>query len=64
MISVILTMPLAMVQRVVVVGSGWGGLSAAHTLSQQPNVEVINHAPRMSPLHAHRRRSAKTTLVC
>ena len=27
-------------KRVVVVGAGWGGLSAAHHLSSQPGVEV------------------------
>jgi uncharacterized protein with NAD-binding domain and iron-sulfur cluster len=40
MISIMLTMMPLAVQRVVVVGSGWGGLSAAHTLSQQSDVQV------------------------
>lgn len=39
-------------KRVVVVGGGWGGLSAAHALSKQPGVQVtvVDAAPRVGGL--------------
>ena len=39
-LSVLTLQLVAAAQKVVIIGSGWGGLSAAHTLSQQPGVDV------------------------
>ena len=42
----------ACAKRVVVVGAGWGGLSAAHNLAKQPGYEValLDAAPRVGGL--------------